>query len=143
MLIWCAQGPEGNWASSELGKPAFQFGLGGVVRQTVHVEDFATFFQESIYISSGIHGASQDIRMLVNGLRLPNKTSQNPGKRNCLFHGTTRGGRRQRLQVEGQVVLDWCRRLHRFHFQGSTNVREGTGAKGQGLWMMLLPSGVL
>ena len=71
MLIWSTKGPEGDRPSSKLGKPAFELGLGGVVGQAVHVEDFATFFQKGIDISSGIHGASQDVGMLVNGLRLP------------------------------------------------------------------------
>jgi hypothetical protein len=38
--------------------------------KTTHVENLAAFRKESADIRSGVHGAGQDLRMLVWGLRL-------------------------------------------------------------------------
>jgi hypothetical protein len=70
------------------------------------MENLTSLLEKSVHIGSCIHGASQDLRVLMCGLRLADETSKNPLQGDCLFESTARRGRRQCLQVKGQVVLD-------------------------------------
>lgn len=140
VLIGSTQGPEGNGTTAKLGEPALQFGLGGVMGQPTEVQDLAAFSQEGTHISPGIHGPGQDLWVLMRGLGFADQAPEDAGQSDGLFHGPARRRRSQRLQMEGQVVLDRGRRLHGFDFESSTDVGQRAGPKGQRLRVMRLPS---
>ena len=140
MLVWGAQRPEGNWASTKLREPALQLGLGGVVGETSHVEHLAALRQESSNISTRIHGPREDVGMLSNRLGLADQTSQHASQGHCLLHSTTGRCWRQSLQVEGQVVLDGGTGLDGLDLQGGANVGQHGWAEGQRLGVVLLPA---
>jgi hypothetical protein len=111
--------------------------------KTIQVEDLATLSEESTNVSTSIHGVGQDVGMVVEGLGLPNQTTQDASKGHGLFHSTARRRRCKSLQVERQVMLDWSGGLHRLHFQSSTDVGEAGGSKGKGFRVVLLPMLIL
>lgn len=130
MLVGGAEGPESDGSTTELSEPTLELGLGGVMRKSTHVKDLATLRQESTHVCAGIHGAGQDIGVLVGRLRLADQTAKDSCKGDGLLHGTTRRGGSQSLQVERQVVLDGSRGLDGLNLKGSTDVGQGTGAEG-------------
>lgn len=143
VLIRSAEGPECNWPAAKLCEPRLQLRLGGVVWKTAHVQNLAALGQECPHVSTGVHWAGKHIRVLVWWLRLANESTKNPGKGNSLLHRTAWGCWCQGLQVEWQVVLDWCRRLNWLDLKGSADVGQGTGTKWKRLRMVRLPSLVL
>ena len=143
VLIRGAEGPEGNGSATELGEPALELGLGGVVGKAAHVQHLAALREESTDICAGIHGASEDIRVFVGRLRLANQTAKDSCKSDGLLHGTARRSGSQGLQVERQVVLDGSRRLDGLDLKSGTDVGQGAGAKGEGFGVVSLPSLVL
>jgi hypothetical protein len=143
VLIRGTEGPEGNGSTTELCEPTLELGLSGVVGKAAHVEDLAALRQEGSHVCAGVHGAGEDIGVLVGRLGLADQTAENSCKSDGLLHGTTRRGGSQGLQVEGQVVLDRGRRLNGLNLEGGTDVGQGAGAKGQRLGVVGLPSLVL
>lgn len=143
VLVGGAEGPEGDGSTTELSEPTLELGLSGVMRKAAHVKDLATLRQESTHICAGVHGAGEDIGVLVGGLRLADQTAKDSCKSDSLLHGTTRRGGSQSLQVERQVVLDGSRGLDRLNLKGSTDVGQGAGAEGQRLGVVSLPSLIL
>lgn len=89
VLIRSPEGPESDWPATKLSEPAFQFRLGGIMRETAHVQDLAALSQESTNICTSVHWASEHIRVLVRGLRLADEATEDPSERNSLFHSTT------------------------------------------------------
>lgn len=140
VLLWGAQGPEGDGPSAKLGEPALELGLSGVVRQSRHVQNLTPLRQEGTDIGTGIHGPRQNVRVLVRGLRLVDKTAEDAGERHSFLHSPTRRGWRESLQVEGEVVLDRGAGLHRLDLESGTDVGKRRRAEGQRLRMVLLPS---
>lgn len=63
--------------------------------------------------------------MILGGLTLANQPTKNSGKRDGLFHGAPWRGRREGLQVKGQVVFDGRRRLHRLHLECGADICQG------------------
>lgn len=108
--------------------------------QAAQVEDLAALRQEGANIRSCVHGASQDFGMLMRGLRLADQTSEDSGQRDGFFHGPPRRRRRQCLQMERKIVLDWRGGLDGFDLEGSTDIGQGAGTKGQRLGVVGLPS---
>lgn len=88
VLIGSAKRPKGNWATAELGEPALQLGLGGVMRKSAHVEYFAALRQERSNVSSGVHWFSEYVWMILRGLGFADETSEYACERNSLFHST-------------------------------------------------------
>lgn len=142
VLIGSAQSPERDGSASILGEPTLELGLSGVMWQTIHMQYFAAFGEEGSDIGSGVHRPTQDLRMFVLGLRLSDQTTQNTGECDGLLHGSTRRSWCEGLQVKGQIVLDRCRGLHRFHLKSGTNVGQRARPERQRFGMMLLPFGV-
>lgn len=68
VLVWCSQGPERNGTTTELGKPALQLGLSGIVGQATEVQDLTPFRQKGPDIGMGIHGTSQDLGVFLGRL---------------------------------------------------------------------------
>ena len=68
VLIWCAERPKGNWPTSELGEPALELRLSGVVGKAAHVEHFAALGEEGPDVGTGVHGAGEHVGVLVEGL---------------------------------------------------------------------------
>lgn len=130
VLVGGAEGPESDGPTTELSEPTLELGLGGVMRKSAHVKDLATLRQESTHVCAGIHGAGEDIGVLVGRLRLADQTAKDSCKGDGLLHGATRRGGSQSLQVERQVVLDGSRGLDGLNLKGSTDVGQGTGAEG-------------
>ena len=130
VLVGSSQGPESNGPTTELGEPALQLRLGCVVRETTHVQDFATLGEESPHVGTSIHGTGEDVGVLLRRLRLADKTTKDSGQGDSLFHRTTRRGGCKSLQMEWKVVLDGCRGLDGFDLESGTDVRQGAGAKG-------------
>lgn len=143
VLIWSAESPESDWATTELGEPALKLRLGGVVWKTSHVKDLAALRQEGSDIGTGIHWSGEDIWVLVCWLRLGNQAAENPGKSDCLLHGTAWRSWCQSLEVEWQVVLDWGRCGDWLNLEGGADVGEHRWAEWERLWVVLLPSLVL
>ena len=143
VLLGRAQSPKGDGATSKLGEPALELGLGGVVGETRHVQNLAALRKESPDVGSGIHGAGEHIRVLVRRLGLANQTAENASQSDSLLHGTARRSRGQGLQVEREVMLDGGARLHGLHLESRTDVGQRRGPKGKRLGMVLLPSLVL
>ena len=143
MLIWSAEGPEGNWAATKLGEPALKLGLGGVVWETSHVEDLAALREESTDISASIHWAGEDIWVLVSWLRLVNQATKNAGKSNGLLHSTAWRRWSQRLEVEWKVVLNWGGGSDWLDLKSSADVGKHRWAEWERLRVVLLPSLVL
>lgn len=140
VLLGGSQSPKGNGATAELGEPALELRLGGVVGKARHVQNLASLREKGADVGSGIHRASQDIRVLLGRLRLANKAAEDAGEGNGLLHGTTRRGGSQGLEVEGQVVLDGSAGLDGLNLEGGADVGEHGGAKGQRLGVVLLPA---
>lgn len=124
VLVGCSQGPESNRATAELGEPALKLRLRSIVRKTAHVKNLATLRQERTNIGSGVHGASQDLGMLVSWLRFTDQTLENASKCDSLFHRPARRGRSKSLEVERKIVLDRRGRLDGFDLKSSTDVGE-------------------
>jgi hypothetical protein len=143
MLVRGTEGPEGDGSTTELCEPTLELGLGGVVGKTAHVEDLAALRQEGSHVCASVHGASEDIGVLMGRLRLADQTAEDSCKSDGLLHGTARRGGGQGLQVEGQVVLDRGRRLNGLNLKGGTDVGQGAGAERQRLGVVSLPSLVL
>ena len=143
MLLRRAQRPEGNWSATKLGKPALKLRLGSVVRKARHVEDLTPLRQKGTNISTSIHRASKDVRVLMGRLRLANKTPQHPSERHGLLHCPTRRCGSQGLKMEREIVLDRGARLHGLHLERRTDVREQRRAKGERLGVVLLPALIL
>lgn len=140
VLIRSLQSPESYRSTAKLSEPAFELGLSGVVRQAAHMQNLASFTEESAHIGASIEWSSQNIWVVLSRLRFPDETSQHSRQRHCLFHGPSRRCRSQRLKVERQVVLDRSRSLHRLDLECGADVSERAGAKGERLGVMLLPS---
>lgn len=104
------------------------------------MKNLASLRQECTHIGTSIHRPSEDIRVLVRGLGLADQTTKDAGKRDSLFHSTTRGGGGQGLKMERQVVLDGSTRLDSLNLEGGTDIGKRRGAEGQGLRVVLLPS---
>lgn len=130
MLIRSPEGPEGDWTAAELCKPAFELRLGGIMGKTAQVQHFAPLGQEGTNVRSRIHGAGQDLGVLVRGLRLANQAAEDAGQRNGFLHGPSWRCWGERLQVEGEVVFDGGGGLDGFNFEGGTDVGEGAGTEG-------------
>jgi len=143
VLLGGPKGPEGNWPTTKLREPAFELGLGSVMRKTGHMQDLAAFRQKGADISSGVHRTSEHIRVLVTRLGLANQATENTGKGDGFLHGTTGRGGSKSLQVERQVVLDGCTGLDGLHLKGSTYISQGRRPKWKRFGMVLLPSLVL
>ena len=79
VLVWSAESPESNRAATKLSEPALKLGLGGVVRETGHVEDLAALGKESSDIGTGIHWSGKNIRVLMSWLGLGNKATKDTG----------------------------------------------------------------
>jgi hypothetical protein len=107
------------------------------------MENLAALCQEGTNIRSGIHGSSQDLRVLVRRLRLPNQAAENASQSDGLLHGPAGRGGGQCLKVEGEVMLDRSRGLDRFNFKRSADVGKRAGAERERLGVMGLPSLVL
>ena len=122
VLLRGPQGPEGNGTTAELGEPALELRLCGVVGQTRHVQDLASLGQEGAHVGASIHGTGQDVRVLVRGLGLADQATEDARQGNSLFHGTSGRGRGQSLQVEGEVVLDGGAGLDSLDLEGGTDV---------------------
>lgn len=105
-------------------------GLGRIVGKTAQMQHLAPLSQESTNVRSRIHGAGQDLGMLMWGLGLADQAAEDAGQRNGFLHGPAwrRGG--QRLQMEREVVFDGGGGLNGFDFEGGTDVGEGTGTEG-------------
>lgn len=101
VLVGSTERPEGNWAATELGEPALELRLRGVVGQAAHVENFATLREEGSDVGSGIHWLSEHVGVILWWLRFTNKTSKYSCKRDGLFHSTPWRSWGQRLQVKG------------------------------------------
>lgn len=140
VLVRGTKGPKGDGTSTELSEPAFQLRLRGVVGKAAHVQDFASLRQEGTHVGAGIHWLGEHVGVILGGCRLADQTSENAGQSDGLFHSTPRRGGSKSLQVEGQVVFDGCRRLDGLDLESSTDVRQGTGAKGKRLWVVGLPT---
>ena len=124
MLVRGSKGPESNRTSTKLGKPAFQLALGGVVWETTHVKDLATFGEERSNVGTSVHRAGEHVGVLVSWLGFSDQTAENSSKRDGLFHGPSRRGRSESLQMKGQIVLDRSRCLYGFHLKCGTDVGE-------------------
>ena len=107
--------------------------------KTAHVEYFAALRQESANVRAGIHGLSQDVRVVLGWLRLANQSAKHASKCDSLFHGPAGRGGREGLQVKGQVVFDGGRRLDRLYLKRRTDVCQGAGAEWKRLWVVCLP----
>lgn len=140
VLVGGAQSPEGNGSAAELGEPALELRLGRVVGEAAHVEDLAALRQEGADVGTGIHGAGQDVGVLVGRVGLADQAAEDSGESDGLLHGAAGRGGSESLQVEGQVVLDGSRRLDGLDLEGSTDVRQSRRAKGQRLGVVGLPS---
>lgn len=140
VLVRGSQSPESDGTSTKLGEPALQFRLSGVVRQTAQVKDLATLSKEGPDIGVSIHGASENLGVLVRWLGLADQAPQHTGQGDGLLHSATGGGGCQCLQVEGQVVLDGGGGLNGFNLESGADVGEGAGSKGQGLGVVGLPA---
>lgn len=140
VLLGSPKSPESNGTATKLGEPALKLGLSSIMGQTRHVQNLAPLRKERSDICPGIHWPSQDIRVILRGLRLADQTTQNAGQGDGLLHGATGRGGSQSLQMERQVVLDGRTRLHRLHLESRADVGEHRGPKGQRLGMVLLPS---
>lgn len=68
VLLRGTESPKCDRTTAKLSEPALQFRLGGVVRKTRHVKNFAPLGQEGSDISSGIHRPGQDIRVVLRRL---------------------------------------------------------------------------
>lgn len=143
VLIGGAQGPKCNGATAKLSEPALELRLGGIVGQAGHVQDLATLREKGAHVGAGIHGPGEDVRVFVRGLGLANQAAEDAGQRDGLLHGATGAGGGQGLEMKGQIVLDGGTRLHRLDLEGSTDIGEHRGPKGQRLGVMLLPALVL
>lgn len=140
MLLRRAEGPEGDGAATELGEPALELRLGCVVGQARHVEHLAPFGEEGPDVRTGIHWASEHVRVLIGGLGLPDQTAEDTSEGDSFVHSPAGRGRGESLEMEGQVVLDGSTRLHRLDLESRTDISQRRRAKGQALGMMLLPS---
>jgi hypothetical protein len=143
MLIRCAESPESDRTTTELGEPAFQFRLCSVVGQTAQMENLAALCQEGTNVRSGVHGPSQDLRVLVRRLRLADQATEDASQSDGLLHCPTRRGGGQCLKMEWEVMLDRSGGLNRFDFKRSADVRKGAGTERERLGVMSLPSLVL
>lgn len=140
VLVRSPQSPEGNWPATELGEPALQLRLRGVVGETTQVQDLAALGQEGTNIGVGIHWPSKNLGVLVWGLGLADQTPKDTGESDGLFHSTARRSGSQCLQVEGQVVLDGSRGLNGLNLESGANVGEGAGSERQRLGVVGLPA---
>lgn len=140
MLIRGTQRPERNGSPTKLRVPALELRLRRIVRESAHVQDFASLRQESSHVGPRIHRARQNIRMLMRRLRLSDEPTKHPREGDGLLHGATWRCWRESLQVEGKVMLDRCRRLHGLDLQRRTDVGQGARSEGQGLGVVLLPA---
>lgn len=66
VLLRSAQRPKGNGAATKLGEPALKLGLGRVVGKTRHVEHLAALRQKGPHIGTSVHGAREDVGVLVS-----------------------------------------------------------------------------
>lgn len=129
VLLRSSKSPECNGTATELGEPALELGLGGIVGQARHVKNFASLGKKGTNIGSGVHWASQNVGVLLRGLRLANEAAKNSSEGDGLLHGTARRGRGQSLQVKGEVVLDGGAGLNRLDLESGTNVGEHRGTE--------------
>src|SRR5271170_4325702 len=106
MLIRRAHCPESNRSAAKLSKPTFQFRLCSVMRQAAHMEDFALFCQKGLYISSGVHRSTQDLRVLMRRLGLADQASEDSSEGDCFLQCPTRGRWCEGLQMKWQIVFD-------------------------------------
>jgi hypothetical protein len=74
VLLGSAQRPKGNGSAAKLGEPALQLRLGGVMGKTRHVKHLAALRQEGTNIGASVHGAGENIRVLVGRLRLADES---------------------------------------------------------------------
>jgi hypothetical protein len=107
------------------------------------MENLAALRQKGTNIRSGIHGPSQDLRVLVRRLRLANQAAENASQSDGLLHCPARRGGGQCLKVEREVMLDRSGGLYRFNFKRSADVGKGAGTERERLGVMSLPSLVL
>lgn len=140
VLVRSSQCPEGDGPAAKLSEPALQFRLSGIVGQTAQVKHLAPFGQESPNIGVCIHGPSENLGVLMGRLRLADQAAQHTGQRDRLLHGTAWRGGGQCLQMEWEVVLDGGGGLDGLDLEGSADVGEGAGSKGQGLGVVGLPA---
>lgn len=70
------------------------------MRQTRHVQNLASLRQKGAYVGTSIHGASENIGMVLGRLRFPDQAAKNSSQCHGLFHCATRRGRGQSLQME-------------------------------------------
>jgi len=68
VLLWSTQSPKGNGSSTELGEPALQLRLSGVMGEAGHVQHLAALGKEGPHVGSSIHGASEHIRVFMRRL---------------------------------------------------------------------------
>lgn len=143
VLIRRPESPESDWTTAKLGEPAFQFRLCSVVGQAAQMEDLAALCQKGTNIRSGIHGSSQDFRVLVWRLRLANQAAENASQSDGLLHCPARRGGGQCLKVEREVMFDRSGGLDRFNFKRSTDIGKRAGTERERLRVVGLPSLVL
>lgn len=140
MLLGSAQGPESDGTPAELGEPALQFGLGSIMGKTRHMEDFAPLREESANVGAGVHGTSQDVRVVLGGLGLADEPTKDTSQRYRLLHSTSWRCGRQSLKVEGEVVLDRGAGLDGLHLESRTDIAQHRWAEWQRLGVVLLPA---
>jgi hypothetical protein len=86
VLVGGAKRPEGDGAAAELREPALELRLGGVVRKTAHVQDFAALREEGANVGAGVHWAGEHVGMVLWRLAFADETSKNASKRDSFFH---------------------------------------------------------
>jgi hypothetical protein len=80
------------------------------------VKDLATFGEESTNVSASIHGARENLGMLMRRLRLADESFENASQGDGFLHCAAGRGRGESLQVERQVVFDRGRGLYGLDF---------------------------
>lgn len=78
--------------------------------------------------------------MLIRRLGLPDQTAENTSEGDSFVHSPARRSGGERLEMEGQVVLDGSTRLHRLDLESRTDISQRRRAEGQAFGMVLLPS---
>lgn len=104
------------------------------------MKDLTPFREKGPNVSSGIHRSGEDIRMVLRWLRLVDQSPQNPCQCDSFLHRATRGRRRQRLEMKGQVMFYRSRGLNGFNFECGADIGQGARSERQRLGMMLLPA---
>jgi hypothetical protein len=79
------------------------------------MQDLAPLRQEGTDIGTSVHGACENVWVLMRRLRLVDQTPEDSGQCHRFFHSPPRRSWRKSLEVEGEVMLDRGTRLHRLN----------------------------